>query len=899
MRWEHWFYTVPLRLRSIFRRAEVDRELEAELRLHLERRIEQDVAAGRTLEEARRSALQVMGGIEQRKEECRDARRVAMVDSAIRDFRYAFRVLRKKPALFLIATATLGLGIGIATTLFSVVESQLWRPLPFPNSERLVAIWKHNLQHEWKRDIVSPYDFAEWRARARTFERLAAVRWPDQRNFSAEGITERPQVGTISAGFLETLGAMPVVGRTFETVDEQQGHGREAILSSTFARRVFGSVESSLRKAVKLDGETFTVIGVMPDGFQLEFMRTPDVFIPLQIERSQYDSSRHAAVEVIGRLGSGIGVNQAQQDLGVVAQQIAMEHPQTNRGWTVYIEGLRGSAVWPYRTSLLLYFGFSIFVLAIACANVAGLQLVRAAERQNEFAIREALGAGRPALMRQALSESCLIAVAGGALGAALAQAGMRAIRSLPLDRMFPRPNEVSMNLWAIAFALGISLISTLAFGLIPGFSIAKANVDAALRESARTVSGSIATKRRIGMLVTAEVALAFISLFGAGLFVSSNREIQHVSLGFNPRRIVTIHIPLSGGKYSDHRLATAFYQRVSSQLSATPGVREFAISNSLPLHDAGNVMFTRADRPQSEPGDQRSSLSRIVTPAYFHLFGIPVLRGRGFTDHDSFSTSRVVIINQNLARHYFAGENPVGKEVIVLAGGDSSAPIGRVQIVGVAANSKEVGPNEVDFDDIYFPFAQSFPESAFVLFKTSVPALVAPTLRQKIRRLDREEFVAPAISMESYVARALHGDRIKLLFVATFAALAMLLTGIGIYGAISFAVAQRTREFGLRIALGAAPRHVLQVALHDALRFVMLGSGIGLATAFVLGEIFRNALYLVPHEHEGMLYKVGIHDPLSFICAAALLFTLGVMAGLVPGRKAAAVNPCDALRLQ
>ncbi len=895
MRW-----TARLRslLRSLFRCRQAEADLDNELQYHLEQEIESNIRAGMSPDEAKFAAQRLTGSVSLFKEECRDARGGISIENFLRDLRYGLRVLLKDRVFFAMASVTLALGIGVATTLFSVVESQLWRSLPFPEAKRLVTVWERNLKQKWQQAPVSAPEFADYRQRARTFESLAAMQWSTRRNFVAQGLTERPEVAAISAGFFEILRVAPQVGRTFELASEQPGKQTEAIVSAELSRRAFGSPRAALRKTIKLDGTRYSITGVLPDHFRLEVLQTPEVFLPLEVSGAE---SRHSRdLVVIGRLRAGVTLRRALGDMEAVARGIAIEHPDTNANFSVSVSDLGDTFTSASAHSLLLLsFAFSVFVLLIACANVAGLQLMRSVVRQREFAVREALGASRATLVRQALAESAWIAFSGAALGILLATWSIHALRSLPLRDMLLRETELSLDLWSVAFAVAISIGATFLFGLAPRFSASKGNVEAALRDSGRGISSSIGTRRRIGFLAVAEVTLAFLSLFGAGLFVASNSELQHIPLGFNPHDVLTMQIPLSGAKYSDRMQLRKFYRGVIEQASAIAGVRELALSSSLPLTGGDDTTFVRAGYPRPAHGQEPSSLERIITPDYFHLLGIPIVQGRAFTGRDSEASPGVAIINVNFARHFFSGENPIGKQLLILRGTATAVPEGKVEIVGVAANARDVGLDEVPFDDLYFPFAQNQARQMYAITKTSAPLSVAPVLRRKFQHLDAEQFVANAKPLDSYVNEAMQSPRFNLLLISIFAVLALILTAVALYGTLSFAAAQRTREIGVRIALGAQRNGVLGLMLRHVLRLTIAGSICGLAIALVLGTMFGSALYMVPHEHEGILYGVGIHDPLSVACAAAVLLLFAVMAGLVPALRATRIDPARVLREQ
>jgi predicted permease len=880
--------------RNLLRKGRVEQELALELQSYLSLLIDQNLQSGMTAEDARRAALLQMEGLEAVKERVRDVRGGALLESIGRDLRYGLRVLIKTPAFFATAVGILALGIGIATTVFCVAEAQLWRPLPFSAPDRLVFLSERNLKRTWLQIPAAVANFADWRQNAHSFESLAAIRWPEEHNFSIPGFAARPRVGLVSANFLKTFRIEPEAGRAFRPSEEQPGNNHEAILSDGMARQAFGSAREAVGKTVKLDGDPYTVVGVLRNSFKLEVIRTPDVFTPLDVVGNTDREDRVLAV--IGRLTSGVSDDQAQTEMKLIASRLAAGYP-ADANWSVRVENLRTAFTRFYRAPLFLYLGFSFFVLFIACANIAGLQLVRFAGRRREFAIREALGAGRVILFRQTLIESAWIALGGAFLGSLLAIWGVRGIQALPIAGSLPRDSEISLDCWALLFAVSASIAATLLFGLIPARSSSQRNIEANLRDSQRAVSGSAAAQRRIHWLVGAQVALAFVSVFGAGLFLRTHWALRQISLGFDSQDLLTVHISLSGKLYSDKAKRAAFFARVSNEAERIASVRESGLATGLPLSGAADVNFTRAHGRVPSQDENVNSLDRIVTPGYFRLMSIPLLRGRDFTSRDSALSPRVAIVNRNFARHVFGEEDPIGKELTIRPGGDDAVPIGQVQIIGVAANTKEVGLNEVDFNDIYLPFAQNVPHSAFVLLKTGAMTAAAPVLRRRLQKLDPEEFVAPPRSMDSYVTEAFHEDRGELMLAGILAGLAIALALLGVYGAISFAVVQRAREFGLRIALGAAPAEMLRLTLIRTCRLAVSGMACGIAAALILGELLRKALYLAPHEHEGMLYGISIYDPLSLSFSAALILLLAFLTGVVPAVRASSVDPCNALR--
>lgn len=815
----------------------------------------------------------------------------------LKELRLAPRTLTKNPEFLTLALATLALGIATTTVLFSVTESVLWRPLPFPRSERLVRIYEQNLKRAWQSGAVSPANFRDWRDRIKTIHGLAASTWNENRNLTGLGVTERVKIKKVSAGFLETLGVQTARGRMFRRDEEQPGKDRVALLTDAFWKRVLKGSAASLGATIKLDGESYTVVGILPAEFHLEFVADPDLYLPLTLGAAEI-SRDDRLLAVIGQIADGKTRAQAAGEMDALGRRWAAEFPATNANWVVVVENLRDSFTRFYRRELFLFLGFAAFVLLIACANVAGLQLVRFVGRQKEFALRTALGANRAAIFRQSIAENLWIAIPGGALGAILAAWGIEGLRKiLPPDKL-ARTNQISMDWTALAFVLSISLATTLAFALAPLLLSSRLDLDATLRDWGKSIGGSRGTRRSINTLIAGEVALGFVLLFGAALFISSYERLQQVSLGFDPRDLFTVRIAMGKAQGANPAGIRAFYGQVLQKAASTGGVREVALVRDLPLDSAYRVDFVVEGRPRPEHGAELDSIARIITPNYFHVMSIPLLRGRAFTQSDSAAAAHVAIINENLAHNVFGDQDPLGKVLEVLPGGDASVAPGPVRIVGLAANTKEVGLNEVKFNDIYLPFAQHPARSMFVVAKMhGRDVAIAASLRRELQALDPDEAIYNLATMEERIHDSLNGARFNLTLVAVFAGLAALLASVGVYGAISFSVAQRRREFGLRMALGALPRAIVRLTLKHSIALTAAGAICGLAAAALLGVVLKEALYLAPGKHTGLIYGVGVHDPVSFACAAGVLLSLAAIAGLAPANRAARVDPLAALR--
>jgi predicted permease len=815
----------------------------------------------------------------------------------IRELRLALRALTKSPGFLALAVLTLALGIGTATVLFSVTESVLWRPLPFADSERLVRVFEQNLKRTSAGGPVSALNFSDWRDRVRTLDGLAAMSSGQSHNLTGRGIGERVSTKSVSAGFFETLRVQPALGRTFRREDERAGTNGLVILSHDFWQRAFDGSPAVVGQHLKLDGERCTVIGVMSTGFRLEFAGDPDVFLPLPVTGSGLRRDSRELM-VLGRTRPGISLSQATGEIQRVAGGLAAEYPQANANWGASVENLRESFTRYHRLNLFLYLGFSGLVLLIACANVASLLLVRFVGRQKEFALRTALGASRASLLRQTLAETAWIAIPGGTVGAMLAAWGVEGMRAILPEGEFSRSGQISMDLRALAFVLAVSLACAFVFALAPAVTGTRLNLDGALRDWGRSLAGNPRASRRIDVLIGAEVTLAFLLMFGAGLFLGTHARLHQVRLGFDPRGVLTMQIAPGSEARSNPQKLLGLHREILHKTESLAGIQRAALASSLPLLSAHSVNFALADGPRPAHGEEPWSLVRAVSPEYFRVMGIPLLRGRGFTEQDSPSAPRVGIINENLARRMFGAENPVGKDLAILAGGDTSIPLGPMRIIGLASNTKEAGLDEVVFNDIYCPMAQNPARSMYLVAKTpGLPEPVIRSLRHDLQSLDPEDAVYNLATMEDRIRDSLTGERFNLTLVSVFAGLAVLLAGVGVYGAIGFAVAQRTREFGLRMALGARPRAILRLTLKRTVRLTLAGAGCGLGLALIVGTLVEKALYLVPGEHGGMLYGVGIHDPASLAGAAGSMLGLAALAGLVPAVRAARVDPLKALR--
>ena len=891
------------RIRALFRHKAVEGELDEELRFHLERQVEKYVQGGLSHEEAQQRARVEFGGVEVAKEECRDARGVRFLETLFQDVRYGVRMLRKSPVFTAVAVLTLALGIGASTAIFSVVESVLWRPLPFPDSERLTALWSTNLKETWRAEPVSSADYLDWRAQSSVFSSLAAFDWAGSHRLTGNGGAERALVMPVSANFFDMLQVRPAMGRTFRSDEEQTGKNRVAVISHSLWERRFHSDPAVEGKAMTLDGEQYVIAGVCSPRFHLEFEATdPDLYIPLTLDGAAATNRTERVLGLIGRLRPDVDLARASSEMTTLAERLAQQYPKEDGDWRVRVENLRQSYTAFSSTTNFLYFflGAVALLFLIACTNVANLLLSRGLTRQREFAVRTVLGAERRVLVRQLLIESLLLALCAGAAGFLLATWGVGIFTGLLSEGELPRAAYIRLDARVIAFAVVLSFATVILFGLIPALFASKVDPNSYLKEGARGIVGGSGAARARNTLVAAQVAIALVLLFGAGLFVNSFLRLERVSLGFDPQNLLSMRIELKGPQYASPEKRTQFYESLLERARALPGIQAAVAANGIPLTSGYDTRFVIVGKARPALGEEPTALNRIVTTNYFRTMGIRLLAGRDFEEKDSLGAPRVVIVNENFVRHYLPSEGPLGKELDIVGGWAKDAPPGRVQIVGVVANTHEVGLNETEFVDIYFPFRQNPTPSMFVVLSTAIPSAgMVDAIRKKVVALDKDQPVFNIVSMEKRVADALRGDRFNLVLIGSFAGFAVLLASVGIYGAISYSVEQRTQEFGIRMALGASREAIYALTLRKAATLSLTGLSAGVAVSLTLGRIVGSRLYLVPREHEGLLYGVSVFDPLTLTIVFGVLAAVALLASYFPARRATQVDPMVALRYE
>jgi putative ABC transport system permease protein len=802
-------------------------------------------------------------------------------DEMIQDLRFGFRMLLKNPGFTLIAVITLALGIGANTAIFSVVNAVVLRPLPYPEPERLIRLWESNPGRGWPEFSASALNFEDWRKQQTAFEQLAAYEFATL-NLTGDGEPERVAALSVTANLFPTLGTPPALGRNFLPEEEQAGRHRVAILSDGLWRRRFGADPGLINRQIQLSGESYTVVGVMPPRFQ--FIPDREVWTPLMLDPALapwHANRSHHNIHVIGRLKPGLSLAQAQAEMDVIARQLEQQYPKSNAGW-----GLRLQTFYDWlapeqiRRSVLVLFAAVGFVLLIACANVANLMLARASTRSREMAIRAAMGASRLRVTRQLLTESLLLAAIGGLAGTLLARWGAQLIRA-STSLKIPRLDETRLDLPALGFTLIVSLLTGLIFGLAPAWQASKPDLNEALKEGGRGGGGG--RRGLCGALVAGEVALALVLLLSAGLMIRSFANLQNAPLGFASENVLAMQVNLPGSKYGEKAQRVNFYNQLLERLRSTPGVADAAAVTQLPLFSGASwSQEITLEGHEAAPSDAKMSARTFAaTPRYFQTMGIPLLQGRDFTEQDSGDGPLNLIVSESFARRFWPNENPVGKRFRT----SSFDLFGTV--VSVVGNVRNVSLDSEGGPAFYFSYGRiGMPALVVVTRTVAPPETMVAALRAQAHSLDRDLPVYNVRTLDQLVYNAAGQPRFQTALLGLFSAVALSLAAIGVYGVMAYAVAQRTHEIGVRMALGAQNRDVLKLVVRQGMALSLVGVAIGLALAFGLTRFLR-----------GLLYQVSATDALTFALIPLLLVGVTLLACYVPARRATKVDPLLALR--
>ena len=889
MRSRNWLSTMPMRLRSLFLRSRVDRELDEELLDHIAQKAALYVASGMTRDAARRKALIDLGGIEQTKESCRDQRRVAWLQDFFADVRYGARMLRNAPGFTAVAILTLALGIGANTAIFSVVDAAVLRPLPYPHASRLVLVFRANPKAGIGESEPTYPDFTEIRDDTQVFSAVAGTASHD---LTLTGRGEPTVVSTVvvTPQYFSVFDVKPMLGRAFLSADGLRGAAPVAILSENLWRSRYGADPKVIGSSIVLDHRPFTVIGVMPAAFRSPFFPAKEqVWIPLMQDPL---FSTLAAIPgrpflaTLARLRRGVSRKQAQAQVEAIAARLVREFPAQNRGFTLGVEPLAEEVVGQQvKTALLVLLGAVGLVLLVACANIASLLLTRATARTREMAVRAALGAARGRLARQLLAESALLGVVGALAGVGLAFGCLQGLHSL-LPSALPRLRPIRLNGEVLAFALGLSLAASFLFGLAPALSAAGAHLYTGLREAARSTE-SVARRRARGLLAAAELAVAMVLVVGAGLLIHSFVALTSVNPGFNTHNVWQAEISLPRFEYSTPKQWVAFSNEFLHRLQAEPGVKQAAFGVPLPFFVQGGSVelgFHIVGNPPPASGTGPTADYFSTSPDYFRVMEIPLLRGRFFSDEDSFIAPRVAIISRAFAQRYFPHEDPLGKQLVF--GFPPNTMVTR-RIVGVVGDVRSVSLGKAPAPTMYVPFAQEPFWGGPLVVKSSLnAAAVYSAIRQATSRIDPNLPVTEFEPLQNAVAASVASPRFRTLLLGLFGALALALAAAGIFGVLSYSVSQRTNEFGVRIALGASPGSIRQMALAEGAKLAAAGLGAGALAAFGLAHLLQS-----------QLYAVTTRDPLTYLGAAVLLAAVALAACYMPARRAMRVDPVEALR--
>ena len=891
MTFARWLYTIPQRLRSLFRRDAVERDLDDELRDHLERKAQEYRSSGLTAEDARRSALRDLDGFELRKEQCRDARRVNVVENLLQDVRFAVRMLRKSPAFTITAVLMLGLGIGANTAIFSVVNAVLLRPLPFPEPDRLVRV-ESTIARTGEVGGVSYPDFLDWRKQNTVFQNLATFNIRGLA-LSGDGTPVRLRGAMVSADLFPLLGIAPSMGRWFtpsEDLPGAAGGANAVILSHQTWQSYFHSDPLILGRSIQLDHAPFTVVGVMPPSFQFPIGPEPvEAWITVAVDAVTADGKPMLAqrgvhyLEVVARLRPGVTPSQAQGQMRTVVASLNQQYPDGGiRGLLVSPEGEHLAS--DFRTALLVLLGAVGCVLLIACANLASLVLSRGTARQREIAVRSALGASRLRLAQQLAVEHLLLAFVGGAFALLLAHWGVQLLlRLAPAD--VPRLQQAQLDSTVVLFAGVASALCALFLGLVPVLQLSRLQIAGAVQHGSRGQTQSASHSRSRAALVVSQMAVASVLLVGAGLLLQTLVRLLRVDPGFRSEHVLSFRANLPDA-YSGPQ-QQAFYDQLADRLREFPGVTSASAVYAVPLGNNGFDVSYAIEGRDIPDVDLPSSRLNVSEPQFFQTLGIPFLNGRDFTARDDLQALPVIIINEALAHAVYPNENPIGKRLRPGVGNGYPQSPWRT-IIAVVRNVQALDLRTQPVPELWLPLAQCprLGTMTFVARTTLDPHSLISYAQSQAAAIDKSIPLFSIKTLERYRADSVAQPRFQASLLGAFAALAVLVAAVGLYGAISYSVAQRRLEFGIRLALGAQSSDIRRRILSQGARLAGLGLAVGLAASFVLVRLMHS-----------LLFGIAPRDPLTFIVVAALLALIALLASYIPARRAVRVDPVHALR--
>ena len=870
-------------------------EIVEELSLHLEEQFEDALRRGANEDEAGRAALrdlelpdslgQGMKYVEPI--QMGTGRKSNMLADLGQDIHYGLRMLRKNPGFTAIAVIALALGIGANSAIFSVVNAILLKPLPYKNPDQLVMIWEEATHLGFPKDTPPPANFIDWRQQATVFDGMAATSY---RSFNLTGVGEPERLDgrRVSANLFDFLGVKPIVGRTFVPEEDKPG-AKVVLLNESLWQRRFGGDRSVIGRTLNLNGEPYTVIGVLPHSVRLPSQGNwrDQVWVPIAFSPEEAANRGSHYLEVIARMKPDVTLSKAQAEMDTIAARLAKQYPDVNARRGAVVKPLHEEIIGNMKSALLILLGAVAFVLLIACANVANLLLARAAVRQKEIALRLALGANRARLIKQLVVESILLSLIGGAVGLGLAYYGLDVLtRFIPKD--VAHADTIAIDGKVLLFTLAVAVVTGLVFGLAPAAQASRFNLNETLKEGGRDSAAGVRGKRLRSSLVIAEVATSFILLIGAGLLINSFFHLRNLDPGFRADHLLALNVDLAEARYPDPQRRTAFFDELKRRLQNLPGVQSAAVAGNLPFTYNGDSMGIAVQGIPDPPIDEWPDvIYRTVGPEYFATMGIPVVRGRDFNDRDSLDTTLAVVISEKTARHYWPNEDAIGKH---LKPGSTNSDVPWFTVIGVV---KDVRQNDFIAEpkmQMYFSYRQlkDLIPNALVLRTSVDPLSLATSARNTIWGVDKDQPVANIDSMEHIVAGAVARQRFSTLLLTIFAGLALVLAAVGIYGVMSYSVAQQTREIGVRIALGAGRGDVLKMTVKQALKLVGVGLVCGVIVAFVLTRVMAS-----------QLFGTSATDPTTFLSIALIQLAVALLASYIPALRATQVDPAIALRAQ
>jgi putative ABC transport system permease protein len=805
-----------------------------------------------------------------------------MLTILLQDLRHGGRLLMKSPGFTAVAVTALAIGIGANTAIFSVVNTLLIQRLPYTDPDRLVVVWEHNLPRDRKNNVVSPGNYLHWREMNTAFAEMAAVSMTFRAAYTGDGEPEELPQQIVNATLFPMLGVNAALGRVFTPAEDQPQANRVVLISDRLWTRRFGRNPGVLNRGIRLGGDLFTVVGVMPAGFSI-LDKDVDIWAPAGFS-AQARTPRGRWLMVVARLKDGITYSRAQDDMTRVATQLSQMFPNFDTGWTARVVPLKEQLTGDVRPALLVLLGAVGFVLLIACANVANLLLARATTRQRELAVRAALGANRGRLIRQLLAESLLLSVIGGVAGLALAWWGLGLLRTIVASTVpIPRLESVGVSGWVLAFGCGLALMSGLLFGVVPAFTAAGATLTDALREGGRTGTAARGGRTRQAFVII-EMALALVLLVGAGLLIRSFVTLMRVDPGFDPDA-VTMKVTLPSANYGGDGQIIAFFDRLFERVDALPGVQAAGGVSFLPLNGLGAATsFSVEGREKPRAGEEPVSEVKVVTHDYFKAMGIPLLRGRLFDGRDTAPNTRRIIVSESLAKNYLRDVDPIGRQIVL--SWNNEGPDEIIGVVGdVRSTSLETEPRGAS----YLPPARfAYPFMSVAVRTAGNGTSIVPAFIDAVHEIDPNVPVSDIRPMAEVISVSIAERRLTTIMLLMFAAMALVLAAVGIYGVISYSVTQRTREIGIRMALGARRGDVLRLVVGQAMVLTLAGIAVGTAGAFALTRLMTK-----------LLFNVTPGDPLTFAAVAALLGGVAALASYLPGRRATLVDPIVALRAE